>query len=219
MASTILWTRNRGVQAMTRVILARRGERPLVVETLAALRTSAAERLPGVLITTDEDLETSGLDPASLDRLFPGVPTLVVCSGRRPLPSPVGPRMRVIPLPFSAADLLDALPAPGGPRSPEPPGPAAPEAAFTGTRPPPESASVPADPVLRDRDLQALVQQEVRKLLEASLREWVQRTVREVVPELAESLIREELERLLRESEEAALQGPVPEDSESPPRK
>jgi len=213
MTPPILWSRNRGVQAMARVVLARRGQRPLAVETLAALRTTLAGHPGGSLITTDEDLEEAGLDPAALGRLFPEVRTLVVCSGKRPLPAPSGPRMRVIPLPFSAADLLDALPAVEPPLPSIPPSFQAPaQVPFVTPEPPP---SPPAPTV---QDLRALVQKEVRALLEDTLKEWVQRTVREVVPELAESLIREELERLLRESEEAALQGPAPEDREARPR-
>ncbi|MBP7125564.1 hypothetical protein KBD49_04275 [Myxococcota bacterium] len=214
MAPTVLWSRNRGVQAMVRVVLARRGDRPQVVETLAALRAAVADRLPGAVITTDEDLEGSGLDAASLDRLLPGIPALVVCSGRRPLPAPAGPRMRMVPLPFSATDLLEALP-PLGPASRDGAASVAPGPTRPGAVPAREIPPVPSDPSPPVGDLQALVRGEVRTLLETTLREWIQRTVREVVPELAESLIREELERLLRESEESALQGPAVEDPEA----
>jgi hypothetical protein len=201
-----LWASSRGLHVMVRMALSQQGRTAFPAGTLAEFRRALDETRSPVVIVAAEDLLAGGLDPALLERLVGDGTAVVLLSAVRPLPEPPGPRTRVLPVPFTTRDLLDALavaPAPNwtsrGPTEPQP-APTAPSLLPPSPAPPPPA---PAPEVLAD-----LVRREVERLVAETARQMVEEVARSIVPELAEAMIRAELARVLRESDEAAMTGP-----------
>lgn len=195
-----VWATNRGIQVMVRVALAQERRTALPVSGLADFRRALEEARPRAVVVADEDLLAAGLDGATLERLVGDPNRVVLLSAARPLPDAPGPRTRVVAVPFTAADLRDALAL-------------APEAAGPSGQPPSQPPPSPA-PAVPAEALAALVRAEVERVVAQAARTAVEDLARRVVPELAEALIRAELSRLLKEAEEAALSDRAAPDEE-----
>jgi hypothetical protein len=202
-----LWASNRGLHVMVRMALSQQGRTVLPASSLAEFRRALDEARSRVVIVAAEDLVPAGLDPALLERLVGDGTALILLSSARPLPDAPGPRTRVLPVPFTARALLDAVAGASEPSFP-PPAPA-PSPAEPAPLPPP-----PATTALPPEALADLVRREVERLVADTARQVVEDVARRIVPELAEAIIREELNKVLRESEEAALAGPGPADED-----
>ena len=104
-----VWTRNRGVQVMVRMALSQQGRTLVPVASLAELRKILEESRPRLVIAVMEDVAAAGLDAALFVRMVGDGCAAVLLSSARPLPETPGPLARVLPVPFTARSLLDAL--------------------------------------------------------------------------------------------------------------
>ncbi len=201
-----LWASSRGIHVMVRMALSQQGRTAIPTGTLGDFRKALDETRSRVVIVAAEDLQAGGLDAALLERLVGDGTEVVLLSSARPLPDPPGPRTRVLPVPFTARGLLDALsgalesawPSRGSAEALDAPAPVLPPL-------PPLSSPSPAS---GSEAIAELVRREVERVVAEAARKVVEEVARRVVPELAEAMIREELARVLRESDETALAGP-----------
>jgi hypothetical protein len=190
-----VWSANRGVQLMARVALASLRLEAAAVAGLDDLAPRlSSPNPPRAVLAGLEDLRAAGVTPAALAASLPADATLIVLGAPRPGDEPSGPRVRLLRLPFTVAEVTAALgpayalPAPHPAAAAEPVRPAFPPA-------------VPALPVL-DADA---VRAEVGRVVAAIARPLVEAEVRRIVPELAEAIIKDELARLLRDASDAAV--------------
>lgn len=207
-----LWATNRGLLVMVRMALSQQGRVTLPAGSLAEFRKALDEARPRVVIVAAEDVALAGLDPILLERLVGDGTAVVLLSSARPLPEPPGPRTRVLPVPFTARDLLEALPAIAAPEGSartvfEPHQAAAFAPAAVPASPLP--APAPAPEILAEA-----VQREVERVVAELARPLIEELARRLVPELAEAIIRAELNRVLKESEDAVLAEPAAPDDD-----
>ena len=207
-----VWAGSRGLHVMIRMALSQQGRTAITAATLAEFRKAIDDTRSRVVIVAAEDLAASGLDAVLLEKIVGDGTAVVLLSAARPLPDPSGPRTRVLPIPFTARDLLDAVSV-------------APEPSWSNRsgnqdRQAPEQAAPPPPPVASPQNTYAseaiadTIRHEIDRLVTETARQVIEEVARRIVPELAEAMIREELARLLRASDETALAGPGSQDDD-----
>jgi hypothetical protein len=192
---------------MLRMALSQHGRVALPASSLADFRKSLDENRPRLVIAAADDVAAAGLDPVLLERLVGESTSVILLSSARPLPEPPGPRTRVLPIPFTARDLLEALGSSAGhiptqPTSLNSPFPANSSPAYV----PADTANIPAS-VPSTEAMTEIIRREVERLVSDTARQAIEVAVLRLVPELAEAIIRAELARILNDSDETALAG------------
>lgn len=178
-----VWSSNRGTAMMVRVALSQSGNTPIFVNSYDELRRESQAPDVSCLVVSSDDIAQAALTPKSVLSLArPGVMLVFLVSGHAPVDLQ-GPAVRIVRVPFSAAELRKAI-------EPCDPG-----------RREPVSGGIPNQPA----DITEIVKAEIDRIIREKAESMVAEAVMKIVPELAEVMIKAELARLLAEEGERAV--------------
>ncbi len=175
---------------MVRVALSQVGRTPIFVSSFDELRASVRESDAACTVVSADDLAQAGITPTAAISALGGVRIVFLAPGNVALDIQ-GSSARVVKIPFSAAELRQAV--------------------DVGERP--RRETVPTSPTHTAPDLTELVRAEIERIVRERAESMLADAVMKIVPELAEVMIKAELDRLLAdEGERAVSQDPQPVD-------
>jgi len=187
-----VWTSNRGTMMMIRVALTQSGRTPVFVGSWDEFRKAANAADCQCVICGLDEVAQAGLTPqGAATAMKKGLAFVFVVSGQAIVDIP-GVRTRIVRIPFSAAELRQAI--------------------ETGEQPEAAPASGNAAPA--QTDLTEIVRAEIDRIVREKAEAMVADAVMKIVPELAEVMIKAELQRLLSEESEKAVSSEPPADDD-----
>ena len=188
-----VWTGNRGTIMMIKVALAQSAETPVFVSSLPELEKAVTENNVRCVVAGLGELQAAGLNPVTLAARIGKDIHYVILSVGQTAPDAPGVLLNHLRIPFSAAELRQAVES--GSRNDVP--------RSSGERMP------------QGADLTSIVRAEIERIVNEKAEAMVAEAVMKMVPELAEAMIKAELERLLSEAGDNAVStDPAPNDED-----
>lgn len=187
-----VWTSNRGTVMMVKVALAQAGLAPIFASNAREFTAATTSNDCGCAIAALDDITMAGMTPATLaGGLGAGVRLVLLAAGQT-APDTGSRDIKIVRIPFSAAELRQAI--------------------ESGSRP----AQVAPQRQQQPADITELVRAEVDRIVREKAESMVADAVMKIVPELAEVMIGAELRRLMaEEGEKAVSDDPAPDDESS----